>query len=151
MPIFPPTQEHLKLFLSYLAVERRISASTQKLAFNSLLYLFRKVLAVPVQGLECVVRARSGKRLPVVLSVGEVRVFPSQKLSIDPRLGEVRRYHVYPTGFQGAFKLAVARAEIVNRPPFTLSVTVSRPIWWNADTTFAQSRNYWGIRMYLPR
>ena len=34
-------------------------------------------------------------------------------LSIDPRSGEVRRYHAYPTSFQGTFKLAVARAGIV--------------------------------------
>ena len=33
--------------------------------------------------------------------------------SIDPRSGEVRRYHAYPTSFQGTFKLAVARAGIV--------------------------------------
>jgi integron integrase len=216
-----PNQEQLKCFLSHLAVERKVSAATQKLAFNSLLYLFRNVIAVRVEGLECVVRARSGKRLPVVLTVGEVRqvlaqlrgidrlmasiiygaglrleeclslrikdvdfarscltircgkgnkdretvlpekmvdslrshlekvrmtwesdrkkgipgvalpdalgqkfpaagkewrwfwVFPSQKLSIDPRTGDVRRYHVYPAGFQGAFKRAVASAGIV--------------------------------------
>ena len=63
----------MKLFLSYLAVERKISAST----------LFRNVIAVPVQGLECVVRARSGKRLPVVLSIGEVRQVLSKLQGTD--------------------------------------------------------------------
>lgn len=219
----PPTREHLQYFLSHLAVEKKVSASTQKLAFNALLYLFRNVTSVPVHGLECVVRARSAKRLPVVLTVDEVRqalaqmqgterlmasiiygaglrleeclslrvkdldfgrscltirsgkgnkdretvlpeklvsalrshlesvralyesdreketagvalpdalgqkfttagkewswfwVFPSQKLSVDPRSGQVCRYHVYPTTFQNSFKLAVARAGIVKR------------------------------------
>lgn len=192
--------------------------ATQKQAFNALLYLFQNVLAVRIDGLECVVRARVGKRLPVVLTKEEVRdilnclggtgrlmatliygaglrleeclclrikdldfacscltirhgkgnkdretvlleklvndlqtqvqllyqsdrkkaipgvwlpeafgekysnagkewswfwVFPSEKLSIDPRSGVVRRYHVYPSSFQKAFKLAVARAGVI--------------------------------------
>ena len=40
-------------------------------------------------------------------------VFPSDRLSVDPGSGLVRRYHVLPTTLQRAFKLAVARAGIV--------------------------------------
>jgi integron integrase len=40
-------------------------------------------------------------------------VFPSDRLSIDPVSGLVRRYHLLPTSLQRAFKLAVARAGIV--------------------------------------
>jgi integron integrase len=40
-------------------------------------------------------------------------VFPSDRLSVDPESGLVRRYHVLPTTLQRAFKLAVARAGIV--------------------------------------
>jgi integron integrase len=40
-------------------------------------------------------------------------VFPSDRLSIDPLSGVVRRFHVLPTTLQRAFKLAVARAGIV--------------------------------------
>jgi integrase len=79
----PPGQEHLQCFLSHLAVERRVSASTQKVAFNSLLYLFRNVMAVPIQGMDCVVRARAGKRLPVVLTVDEVRKVLAQMQGAD--------------------------------------------------------------------
>jgi site-specific recombinase XerD len=39
-------------------------------------------------------------------------VFPSERLSIDPDSGKVRRYHVLPGTLQRAFKLAVARAGI---------------------------------------
>lgn len=66
-------EKHLQSFLTHLAVERKVSAATQRQAFNSLLFLFRKVLSVPVTDLSSVIRAKIGKSLPVVLSVDEVR------------------------------------------------------------------------------
>jgi len=218
-----PTPENFKCFLAHLAVDRKVAAATQKQAFNALLYLFRRILNIPIEGLECVARARTGKRLPVILTVEEVKkilgcmqgtdqlmatiiyggglrleeclslrikdvdfgrnclsirhgkgnkdretvladnlvdrlsmhlegirrlydkdrregvpgvwlpgalgekyagaatecgwfwVFPSEKLSIDPRTTTVRRYHVYPSSFQRAFKMAVARSGVVKQ------------------------------------
>ncbi|MBI4839223.1 MAG: integron integrase [Nitrospirae bacterium] len=60
-------------FLSYLALKRNVSASTQNQAFNSLLFLFRAVLKTDLGELSKTVRAKRGQRLPVVLSVEEVR------------------------------------------------------------------------------
>ncbi len=60
-------------FLSYLALKRNVSASTQNQAFNSLLFLFRAVLKTDLADLNKTVRAKRGQRLPVVLSVQEVR------------------------------------------------------------------------------
>lgn len=42
-------------------------------------------------------------------------VFPSKKLSADPRSGSVRRHHVLESGLQKAVKLAVNRAQITKR------------------------------------
>lgn len=42
-------------------------------------------------------------------------VFPSKKLSTDPRSGAVRRHHVLESGLQKAVKLAVNRAQITKR------------------------------------
>ena len=42
-------QATLRQFLSYLAVERSVSAATQQQAFNALLFLFRNVLNAPVE------------------------------------------------------------------------------------------------------
>src|SRR6056297_1215439 len=67
------SEDELKRFLTYLAVEERIAAATQQQAFNALLFLFRHVLHLQVNGLEETVRAFKPKRLPVVLSVTEVR------------------------------------------------------------------------------
>lgn len=59
-------------FLTHLAVERRVSASTQNQALNALVFLYRKVLIISLGDFDFQ-RARIGKRLPVVLSRDETR------------------------------------------------------------------------------
>jgi integron integrase len=60
-------------FLSALAVQGNVSASTQNQALNALLFLYREVLRVELGWLEDVVRAKKPRRLPVVLTREEVR------------------------------------------------------------------------------
>lgn len=57
-------------FLSYLALRRNVAASTQNQAFNAVLFLFRNVWGREPSGIDAV-RARAGKRLPVVLDQEE--------------------------------------------------------------------------------
>jgi integrase len=59
-------------FLSYLATERDVAASTQNQALNAILFLYRDVLKIDMGILENVVRAKKPKRLPVVLNRTEV-------------------------------------------------------------------------------
>lgn len=59
-------------FLVYLAVDRKVSASTQNQALNALVFLYKRVLERQLEDLGEVVRARRPERLPVVLTVGEV-------------------------------------------------------------------------------
>lgn len=59
-------------FLTHLAVDRHVSASTQNQALAALLFLYDAVLARPLDELK-VVRANRPRRLPVVLSREEVR------------------------------------------------------------------------------
>jgi integron integrase len=58
-------------FLTWLAVERQVSASTQNQALSAVLFLY-KVLAIEVGAVPTVVRARTPERLPVVLSRDEI-------------------------------------------------------------------------------
>lgn len=60
-------------FLSDLAIQGGVSASTQNQALAALLFLDRQVLRQPLPRVTDVVRARRPKRLPTVLSVAEVR------------------------------------------------------------------------------
>lgn len=62
-------------FLNYLAVKLNVSASTQNQAFNAVLFLFRVVLKRELAGLDKTVRAKRGHKVPVVLTVREVREF----------------------------------------------------------------------------
>lgn len=59
-------------FLSNLAVQGAVAASTQNQALSALLFLYREVLAIKLPWMENVVRAKGSRRLPVVLSKGEV-------------------------------------------------------------------------------
>src|SRR5699024_1081181 len=65
-------QAEIEAFLTHLAVERHVSASTQNQALNAILFLYREVLGIKLPWMENVVRAKRPKRLPVVLSVQEV-------------------------------------------------------------------------------
>lgn len=215
------SQNNIKRYLSYLAVERKVSVSTQKQCFNALLFVSRFILNIDINGLESVVKSTIKKKLPVVLSEKEVKeifknisgtnllmlqliygaglriseclclrvkdidfrnmtitirsakgnkdrmtllpgflelklkkqisfikelynedrdnnidgvelpdalehkyanakrewpwfwVFPSQRLSIDPRTNRVRRYHILPSTLQKSFHIALKKSHIV--------------------------------------
>jgi integron integrase len=64
---------HLEAFLSHLAIERHVTASTQAQALSALLFLYKRVLNLDLPWLGGVVRATRPKRLPVVLTRSEVR------------------------------------------------------------------------------
>lgn len=59
-------------FLSDLAVNGNVSASTQNQALSALVFLYREVLGRELEGLDSAVRARPPHRLPVVLTRAEV-------------------------------------------------------------------------------
>lgn len=65
--------EEVRVFLSHLATVDQVSAGTQNQALNALVFLYREVLHAPVGDLGEVERARTVRRLPVVLTREEVR------------------------------------------------------------------------------
>ncbi len=64
--------EDVKAFLTWLAVEQKVSASSQNQAFNALLFLFRNVFGQEFGKVDGVVRAKRRPYIPVVLSRDEV-------------------------------------------------------------------------------
>jgi integron integrase len=62
----------IEIFLTDLAVNAHVSASTQNQGFHALLFLYQQVLGIELPKLDAV-RAKRPKRLPTVLSPGEVR------------------------------------------------------------------------------
>jgi integron integrase len=59
-------------FLTHLAVERRVSASTQSQALNAIVFVYRHALNKEIEDTIDAVRAKRKRRLPVVLTVREV-------------------------------------------------------------------------------
>ena len=70
--VVPETTEAVQAFLTWLAVERRVSASTQNQALSAVLFLTAEVMKVPIEGLDAV-RAKRSRHLPEVLSRAEVK------------------------------------------------------------------------------
>lgn len=71
-------QPEIERFLTGLAVDQRVAASTQNQALAALLFLYREVLRCEVGWLETLVRAKRPQRVPVVLTRGEVEAVFAQ-------------------------------------------------------------------------
>lgn len=65
-------------FLTYLAVQGKVSASTQNQAKAALLFLYKEVLVVELPWLDSVEQAKAPKRLPVVLNRDEIQAILSR-------------------------------------------------------------------------
>ena len=83
-------------FLTLLAVRGNVAASTQNQALSALLFLYRKVLGVDLPWMENVVRAKRPRRLPTVLSAGEVRAL----LALMPARPRLLASLLYGTGMR---------------------------------------------------
>lgn len=62
----------VKAYLDYLAIRRKVSASTQNQALNAIVFLYKQVLGRELGELDAFVRSKRPRNLPVVLSRGEV-------------------------------------------------------------------------------
>lgn len=60
--------EEIRSYLSHLATDKKIAASTQNIALFALLFLYRQVLQVNLPNIDNIERARRTRRLPVVLT-----------------------------------------------------------------------------------
>ncbi len=68
----------VEAFLTHLAVDRNVSASTQNQAKSALLYLYKEVLGVELPWLNNVTQAKVPQRMPVVLTQAEVQAVLSR-------------------------------------------------------------------------
>lgn len=66
-------EREINEFLTHLAVDEKVSASTQTQALSALLFLYRYVIGRDIGDLGGVIRARKSTHVPVVMSQGEVR------------------------------------------------------------------------------
>ncbi len=65
-------EKDVEKYLTFLAVNRRVAPSTQNLALNAILFLYKEVLEIELKGDINAIRAFRSKRLPIVLSKIEI-------------------------------------------------------------------------------
>ena len=65
-------KSEIEAFLTYIAVDRKVSASTHRQALAAILYLYKQVLCIELPWMDQIGRPQSRIRIPVVLSREEV-------------------------------------------------------------------------------
>ena len=86
----------VEAFLTHLAADRDVAASTQNQAQSALLFLYREVLAIELPWLDGVVRAKTPSRLPVVLTREETAEVLAAMHGTHRLIGEL----LYGTGMR---------------------------------------------------
>jgi integron integrase len=76
-------EQEIAAFLNHLATEGRVSASTQNQALHALLFLYRHILCRDLGLIPGLTPAKRGRRLPVVLSLNEVRSILSRMRGVS--------------------------------------------------------------------
>lgn len=97
-------QREVEAFLTMLASERAVSPSTHKQALSAILFLYREVLGSQLPWMDAIGRPPQRKRLPVVLSVDEVRALLA---AIDDPVDALTARLLYGTGLRKAEALSL--------------------------------------------
>ena len=69
------TSRDVERFLSDLAVRQKVAASTQRQAMNAIVFLYRDVLDIPLEGKIQAIRSKKKPNLPTVLGKEEIALF----------------------------------------------------------------------------
>ena len=109
--------QEIETFLSYLATEKHVSASTQNQAKSARLFLYREVLAVELPWLDGVTNAKRSERLPVVLTKAEVQAVLSRVSGVNGLLARL----LYGSGMRPVIVNQVVAFMDRLKPPFRIS------------------------------
>jgi len=136
--------------------KRKVAPSTQNQALQAILFLYRKALNVELAWMDNVVRAKVRRRIPVVLSRGEVTAVLAALSGQHQLIGKM----LYGSGLRlvECLRLRVIALDL-DRQSITVHagkggkdrVTVLRHICWNQAWIFAPFRIYRVTRMYPIR
>jgi len=78
----------IEAFLTHLATERQLAASTQNQAFSAILFLYQHILQIELARIDFL-RAKRPDRLPEVLSIEEVRAIIDRMIGVHRLLVEL--------------------------------------------------------------
>jgi integron integrase len=80
---------HVREYLDFLTVERRVSAATHRQALSAIVFLYRRVLRLEAPWLDALMRPERKPRLPVVLTRDEVRRILEQMKGVVRLMAEL--------------------------------------------------------------
>ena len=66
-------KHEIEAFLSHLATHRNVAKATQDQAFNALLFLYEKVIFIPIKHSIQATRSKKKKRIPIVMAPDEIK------------------------------------------------------------------------------
>jgi len=90
-------QKEIEAFLTHLAVDRKVAASTQNQAFSALLFLYEKILNLDVfDGIDAM-RAKTPERLPTVLSYDDAMALIDATTGVYKLISKI----LYGSGLRG--------------------------------------------------
>jgi site-specific recombinase XerD len=101
-------------FLSYLAIKKEVSASTQNQALSAILFLYRHVLQIDLDDTSLTpFRPRRSKSVPTVLSKDEVKRVLNHLTGVYRIIAQImRRHHLHETAVQWAARESARLAKI---------------------------------------
>ena len=82
-------EQHISAFLTHLAVNRKVTSSTQNQALCALVFLYRQVLKMDLGDFENVIRAKKPSKLPVVFTQDEARQILLQLSGVHWLMGQL--------------------------------------------------------------
>ena len=97
--------EEIRAYLSYLAIEKNVAASTQNVARSALLFLYKKVLEIDLPFIDKIETAKRPERVPVVLARNEIQ-------AILANLDGV--YHLMPSSTIEPLKIQLEKAKVLH-------------------------------------
>ena len=87
---------HIEAYLNYLVNRRKVALATQKQAFNSIMFTYNQFLKIKLEAIDSVNKSKKPKKLPVVLSVDEVKFVFAQLSGIHLLIAKL----LYGTGLR---------------------------------------------------
>ncbi len=81
--------EGIQKFITYLAVEKNVAASTQNQALSAILFLYRHVLQIEIELPSDLIRAEKSKTLPVVLTHQEAMLVISKMNGLPQLMAKI--------------------------------------------------------------
>jgi site-specific recombinase XerD len=127
--------DEVKAFLSHLATQMNVAASTQNQAFSALLFLYQDVLKKRLPWIDDIVRASRPKKIPVVFTQEEARQVLS-RITGTPRL---MAHLLYGSGLRvmecvrlrvRMWTSAISKSHYAMRREVVIDARWCRCFWW---------------------